>query len=376
MLSCNDDELVLFDEELKQVISDELVLFDTNATPEELQDLYQQSDLLLFGEKHYVQEHHEFILSQLEELSNAGYTIIHQELFHCFSWMIEDYLSGEIEELPEFILYFDAALIKGVKQFNETVENSRKFNIVYIDVNHWSSNFTKCIHEIEKVIGQQGIFSAIKNNTPDTETYAINLDEIKALLESHSETYISEWGSKWHKRVYEVVLGEIASSEYRMNKSNEWREAVMFQNIESSLNAYPNTKHLVNVGSFHAQKQVYMGSPLERIGKRLDENYPNTSSIVFVGMKGETKSNFAQQTNETFDLANAGADDMIREVYEQSQDRHVFLPLSNRRFINTPVKISYSSKTTITAPIGYQFDALITFPEVSTFESMNTYEVN
>lgn len=363
------------DSEIRGAIESEIVLFDKNETIPEIEDLLHTSKILIFGEQHYVQEHHDFIVSQLPALSNAGYRIIFQESFHCFTWMLEDYLTGKIAELPSFILYFDEALIEGVKQFNRTADDSLKFKIIYMDMNHWTSNFLRCVEEIEKVIGVQDVFIPIKNIPPDSDTYKQNLLALKNKIKSDSTHYVDTWGPNWFTRIQEIIEGEVASYKYRISRSDEWREQVMFENIRKTIQKFPGTKYIVNTGSFHAQKQTYMGGNLDRLAKRLKRIEDQTRSIAFLGVRGKYKKKFDAPGNIDFDLiSGADPDDMIRELDRLAGHHRSFLQLTDENFMNTEIKITYYPGTTIIAPIGEQFDAILSYPEISTFTSMDKYD--
>ena len=363
------------DSEIKQLVNDELVVF-ADPTPQALNDLYENSSVLIFGETHYVQEHQDFVVSQLQALSDAGYRVIFEELFHSFSWMVEDYVNGDIAQLPEFILYFNETLIEGVKQFNSTADPTRKFKFAYMDVNHWTDNFLTSLEEIENVIGGHPEFSSIKNSQPDSQSYQSDLESLKGQLETDSQTYISLWGQEWFDRILEIIDVEIASSEYRINRSDDWRESVMFDNINRVLQSSGNDKILVNAGFFHGQKETYMGTFIDRLGKRLDDEV-NTNSIAFIGIKGERKLTFNDTNSFSFDLSkDSDTDDIVREINRIAGTSISYLPLSDSRFSSKNVKMSYTFGSFVTAPIGRQFDAIITYPEISVLTSMDVYDWN
>ncbi|MDH3649759.1 MAG: hypothetical protein OEQ53_08750, partial [Saprospiraceae bacterium] len=102
-----------------------------------------------------------------------------------------------------------------------------------------------------------------------------------------------------------------------------------------------------------------------------------TISIVFVGIRGDHKQKFKDEQDMNFDLPmESDMDDMIRELDRHSTSSLSFMPLSHDQFLNSEIKISYSSGTTITVQIGKQFDAIITYSDISTLTSMDTYDWN
>ena len=116
------------DEAVRKVIEEETEVFASQQVPGGLIEAMDRNEVLLFGETHYVQQHQEYIVSILPELSSRGYRVIFDELFHCFSWMVEDYISGARDALPEFILFFNETLIEGIKDFNQSVPDSLKIS--------------------------------------------------------------------------------------------------------------------------------------------------------------------------------------------------------------------------------------------------------
>ncbi len=360
--------------EVSEVIKNEIVIFEKGNIPILLEEYLAENDITIFGETHYVQQHQEFISLLLPELSALGYRVILDEQFHCFNWMIEDYINDDIEELPEFLLYFNEAIIESIKDFNRSVEESSRFQLAYMDVNHWKSNFIRCIEEIENIIGTQNVFVPVKNAQVDSESYRDNLQLLMSQLESDSIKYTSLWGTKWYKRLSQIIPVEILSSEFRTTQNRELRESVMYHNITKVIRDNNSSKFLINTGMFHGQKNVYMGENLNRIGKRLTANFAKTFSMAFIGMRGERKQSFTDENNILFNLSQStSADDIVHQIYELAPNEMLLLPLDNNIFTDENIKITYIQGTTVNAPIGKQFDAIIVYPEISTLESMSTY---
>ena len=379
VLSCSTEDDVISDE-LRQLIQDDISLFENSAdTPGGLNDLYESNRVLVFGETHYVQEHQDFIISQLPALSDAGYRTIFQESFHCFTWMLEDYISGEISELPEFLLYFDNTLIEGIKNYNAAVHDSLKFELIYMDVNHWDTNFVICLDEIELILGGQDIFVDIKNISTDSEDYIQELQRMKAEIESNLNSFTNLWGEKWLDRILEIISFEIESVEYRLNRSDTYRESLMSENILNVMSLAENTneKFLVNTGSYHAQLITYMGVDIDRLARRLKEEENKTSSIAFIGIRGERKEHFYDETNKSFDLIDeSSSDNILNEIDRLASNNMSYLSLSNNIFSEQKIKIRYVSGVSINEPIGTQFDAIITYPSITTLQSMDIYDWN
>lgn len=358
--------------EVKDRIEDSIVVFEKNTFPSQLSDILSDNKLVIFGETHYVQEHQEFIVSILPYLSFQGYTVIFQELFHGFNWMVEDYINGELNNLPEVILYFDATLIEGIKAFNATVDEDQKISLIYMDMNHWQSNFLKSVEEIEKNLGPVELFSNIKNVNPNKAKD--QLEEILVLMKDQEARYKLEFGLRWYQRIIDMIEAEILSVDYRNQRNGSDREQFMVNNITSFLETHPGQKGMINTGMFHGQKKTYMGEPIKRLGQILKDQNLSMFSIAFIGLKGTTKSTFDATEKISFDLIqNASNDDIILILDELSSPNLSFLPLRHQSY-EKDVTISFTSQTTISAPIGQQFDGIITYPEISILKSMDIYD--
>lgn len=62
VFSCEKDAFL--DTAIQEVIRNEIMRFSHSTTPIALQELFDSSNILLFGETHYVQEHQDFMVSQ------------------------------------------------------------------------------------------------------------------------------------------------------------------------------------------------------------------------------------------------------------------------------------------------------------------------
>ncbi|NNF32844.1 MAG: hypothetical protein HKN68_01970 [Saprospiraceae bacterium] len=370
IFSCSNE----LDDKTAAVIEEDILIIEDSSVPKGITDFLDNSTIVLFGETHYVQEHQEFIVRLLPELSERGYKIIYQELFHCFTWMVEDYINGDINELPEFLHFFDDTLIRGLKSFNETVPEGARIELRYMDVNHWKSNFSRSIEEMEKIIGPSSLFDKLKNTIPDEADYLTNLISANNLMINDKQKYQNELGVKWYDRILEMIGIEIKSHNHRTIRNNGEREKVMAEIITLGINESLSSKHLINTGMFHAQKEIFMGQKIDRLRQLLDKEFTNLNSLVFIGMRGKYKNAFDSNDKITFDLTDdASSNSMINLIDKISENHMSFLPLKNDVF-NDDVEINYTPETKVNAPIGQQFDAIITYPEIGVLESMDVYD--
>lgn len=368
-------EKEVLNDEVKLAVEDNIVLFQPENGQVVLSKIFTNNEILVFGETHYVQEHQEFIVSLLPALHAHGYRIIFDELVHCFTWMVEDYINGDIESLPGFIMYFNAELVEGIKQYNQMLDESERMQLIYMDVNHWKSNFVTALVEIEKILGPQTVFSEIKNSTVDSESYVSELITLIELIDEQYDQYVAIWGEKWYSRIRDIVEVEMVSSNYRIHRNDQDREMMMYQNVTNILEHNPGIKALVNTGMYHAQKETYMGNSIQKLSELLLSQNPNTYTIAFVGMEGEIKKRFDDNGNVPVNLPGyASKDNIIRQINELAGSNMSYLPLEAPVFTERNIIMSYDYGTTIKAPLGRQFDGIITYPTIHTLESMELYD--
>lgn len=370
-LSCRREEI---NPDVDLAVERDLVTFDAPEVPESFKKVFSDHELVIFGETHYVQEHQEFLVSLLHELSGAGYNVIFEEQMHCFSWLVEDYLNGDITQLPETILFFDETLIEGIKAYNASVDNSRRFSLVYMDLNQWATSFSTSVNEMEKIIGQPYILSSLLNYTPDSDPYLEHLQNAQDALVADSTVYIASLGRKWYDRILDMIPVEIESSNYRTGRNDELRESAMTGNIMRYFVRHHGSKAVINTGMFHAQKESHMWLYHETMAHRLSRNFESLATVTFIGMKGETKNHFYDTDAYSFNLPeSAKEDNLIKLLARLAGDSMSYLTLEDPVFMEQEVVISYDRNTTIEARIGRQFDALVTYPRVSTLQSMDRH---
>ncbi|MEM6398018.1 MAG: hypothetical protein AAF741_16830 [Bacteroidota bacterium] len=367
----------LTDGSTRELVVQNLVRFDASSSPSQLGDALASSDITIFGETHYTQEHQEFIVRMLPTLSQLGYRVIFDELFHSVGWIVEDYIAGHIEDVPEFIRFFHHELIEGIKDFNASVPDSLQFRLVYFDLNHWSQNFVHSLEIMEQQIGQQALFAEIFNETLDSPGYASALNGMEVAMESEEVFYRNDMGSKWYDRLLDMIRVEKASYEFRSNRDHLSREILMFENISQVFDAAPDKKYLVNTGMTHGQKETHMSIDIPRIGATLSGLTEQIFSIAFIGIEGERKRRFYDENVIAFNLIESSRNsDMIKYIGEEAGGQLSYLPLSDAHFSNSIQRISFSAGTTILAPVGRQFDALICYPSISVLYSMDEFDWN
>jgi len=360
---------------LVPVVSKEKIEFAENEIPREIIDNIANKKVVILGETHYVQEHHNFISILIDSLSRKNKSLLFlQELPSAFNWMLEDYLNGEIPNLPSEIKYFDDYLFKNIDRINKRQEKNAKIFFAYMDVNHGKS-FLISLSESEKIIGSQTEFDNLKSIPFDSDAYVAELDKINKSLRLNKEKFRLKWGAKWYNRYVKMIEGEVISANYRRTNDYGSREFFMFDLIKFYSKLYPNSTTIVNCGMYHAQKRTEMGRRQIRIGEMLTKEFTEqTYSIAFIGVKGDTKSgNWYNETTE-YDLPHKNRkDDLISILHTQSDSLGVYLDLSNSIFSEKTLVSYHNGKAKKVHPAN-QFDAVILYPKTSILESMNSYE--
>ncbi len=371
-ISCNKEKL---DNEVKTAIQTELSIFEAGDLPIDFTSALAENDIMIFGEMHYTQQQQDFISTILPIIHNNGYRIILEEYPHCWSWIVEDYVAGERDELPEYILFFQETTATAIRAFNETIVGDQKIRLAYMDVNHWTTNFPTAIEEVEAEIGIQPFFDNVRNATVDDGNYLTILVNIEGMLLTEAEDFKTTWGEKWYQRILDMVTVEISSSAYRTERDHQHREMTMLGNINNFLSVHENEKALINTGRRHGLKSRYPGESFDRIGKLLHDTNDKTFSIAFVGMSGEQKKTFDSQATDTFDLpGSSDSNDAIQLIDDTAGGQMSYLPLQNEVFRNKDVKISFSPGNTMQEPIGKFYDGILTYPSVTILESMGKYD--
>ena len=373
ILCCGGCGKVGFDE-LAPVVRDNLVLFGETEIPGELQGVLGSSNIITLGETCYVQEHHVYVARLFEFLADEGFTFFN-EFPHAYSWMVEDYIIGEIQHIPYYIRLYNQVWVEKLREINLAQGPPYPVHLFFMDVNHNLDDFKTSIIESEKILGQQQIFALIKILKVDGTAYYNELLSLKESLEDESGGYLDTWGSKWYYRYLELIDMEIESHLYRTGDSEEKREEFMRGIIESKKLQHPGLKTMVNCGMDHAQKETMMGTRITRIGAMLEEDHPGeTCSIAFVGISGKRK--YSDDETETINfntLESAGKDDIIRIIGEEAGSSMGFLKLEHKIF-REEMDATYTAGAVRVAP-GRQFDAIISYPVITVLESLSDFTI-
>ena len=357
---------------LDTALENELLFFSQTEIPGELESLIESNRLIILGETPYVEEHHLYVSLLMEQFGAEGLCFIN-EFSNAYNWMVEDYISGDIQNLPYTIRLLNHTWLEKIREINLTIEGELPVSFYFMDVNQWQDDFKVSIEESEKIIGEQKIFASVKRLDVDHQGYLNELGDLQHTLEQEHTFYIDLWGKKWHKRYQELIRLELESCRYRMSPDENNREVFMHDFIESTLNKKPEVKTIVNCGMYHAQKETLMGTSIQRLRALLEEKNPEgLVSIAFSGIKGQKKYKFNSDEVLGFNVVENTADNNLMHMIGQKAGDQMSMLLLSSNIFRSEMDVTYISGSLRVAP-GRQFDALITYPEISILKSLSYF---
>jgi hypothetical protein len=365
----------IYIQKIRNVIEKDKLQFSYNNIPDGLTKILSKKDIVMLGENHYIQQHQEFVASLVSALHGCGYRLFVNELMHAYSWCVEDFVLGIIDQIPEEIMFFDYDYLKKIREYNSKLADNEKIKVKYIDVNHWKNNFIRSISFMEKYINTYGIFDKIKEKNLESNDYYNNLNRLLSELLDHEKKYCRKFTGEWFDRIKDIIEIEIISFEQRKNDYNPCeREKIMIKLCERCIS--DKRKTIINCGSNHTQKKYFSGpgKNYQLIGEFINEKY-NSYSIGFSAIKGEIKHNFRDLKNEKFNiLKNSREDDLFRLIGEKQDQDCLFIPFDNPIFQNEYIVQDCTSETNIKPKS--QYDAYIFYYEISVADSMVKYHYN
>ncbi len=363
--SCNTDE-VMDVKRVETLIERDLVRFTTSELPSEIINASNNVKLVFLGETHYLQQHHEYLLTIVEEVQPAGFTVLADELSQALSWMAEDYVSGELNDVPEYLRFLDNHLLEALRKRN--AEAGEMVQLTYFDANQ-KGTFPLSLDEIAKIVGQDEWINIVDDIPVDTENYQQKLEELHQQLTTSPDVFLSKWGNKWYHRIFDMVKVEMASIAWRKSGRDVLREDIMKDNLDKLENDHQ--KILVNCGMYHAQKETFMGSSITRLAGYYEPT--EVYAIAFSAIKGERIHNFFDENTIQFNIPKeAQRENLIRVMGEIAGNTMAFLEMTDPEYKEV-FDVMYVSGSSHKVPPGKQFDAIITYPNVTLLSSMTEF---
>ncbi len=357
---------------LNTAVENDLILFSKTEIPGELETLVESSRIVVLGETHYVEEHHQYISLLLDRFGTKGLCFIN-EFSNAYNWMIEDYIRGDIQHLPYTIRLLNHTWLEKIREINLSHGPEFPVSFYFMDVNQWKDDFKTSIEESEKIVGEQSIFALIKILDVDRNAYLYELEDLKEMLEQETALYQELWGEKWYNRYLELIGLELESCRYRMSPDENKRELFMLDFIQSARNRKPELKTIINCGMYHAQKETMMGTDIQRLRSLLEEKDPHgLASVAFSGIMGKRKYKFDDDQIISFNIVENTTKENLMHMIGQKAGDQMSMLLLNDEIFKLDMDVTYSAGTVRVAP-GRQFDALITYPEISILKSLTDF---
>ena len=364
-----------------------VVTFEPGTVPDALVDHLAPHRVVLLGETHYVQEHHELVLELLERLHPHGLRWFAQEMSHSLGWIVEDYVLWQRDDYPNAVRPMDEHWIEGLRRLNRTLEPDDRIRFRYIDMNYALDGFTVSLWwMVRGTPAGQDIYQVVEQvleTRPGTEEYVHALDRLSGRLVEDADTLSQRLGTVWYERLVELVEIEIRSLPIRAQHDVHSREQIMIDLSMRMIDAANGETVGINVGMYHAQKRRYMGTRQQWLGEYLVEHAERFGgldqlvSVAFFGFDGVRLRSFMDRDPEPVPPAiELPERNLMRQIAELTAARDgaerpqsgAYLELSHPVFQRSmPIAFTFSP---LRAAPGRQFDAYVIFPEITILESL------
>jgi hypothetical protein len=363
-------------DDLEAVLHKDLSVFSPQeAIPGALVQDFSQHHIVILGEDHYIQEHHELLVHLVKALYPAGFRQVILELPHAESWMYEDYVLGKLDAIEGRFVYLTQMVLEELRRFNQTLPDDAKIHVYTVDCNHGAETFTDSLRRLPPNLARWEVIQGLlKVPISSKSDYERAVKHFARLLADHRRDYAALWGEQWTDRLSEMAEIELQSLPLRNAFSYmAQREKLMQSLVERRIQHTPH-KTILNIGSYHAQKTRYMGSPITWIAEYLSQHSPSaagkTYSVCVAPLAGIHITAPREPDPHPFDLLTRSAENEIFRTMAAHADRKAaYLPLRNPLFANYRLPINHGGEGLFGKPIQFsiplsrQFDALIILPE-------------
>lgn len=264
----------------------------------------------------------------LTALHEKGFRYYLQEVGSANSVLIDYYIKGKIEVLPELYLNTDKSLIKILYDFNKGLreEDREDEQISYI-------GFDMDITDEQR-------------------------DKLNWMTQNELDTLIIK--EDWSDLERESYI------------ENEVIRAIENSNEEEKL--------IVNCGSWHAQLVPYwrLNGNVKWLGMRLTDYFAQIPedfySLAVTSYKGELKERIRSKSRESFRYSGINPKiNLLRNFEENFGSSYVFLNYKNISDIDSSVLIEYPYNI-INAPLNRQFNGLIVYTQLTVPSEFKYYE--
>lgn len=352
------------------------------SIPDDLINDLSNYKLLLMGEIHYVKEHQEFMGTLLTALHEKGFRYYLQEVGSANSVLIDYYIKGKIEVLPELYLNTDKSLIKILYDFNKGLreEDREDEQISYIgfDMNHFSGVYFTTITMLSDLYNSADLkvyINKMNDNGNDIEGF-------KALLTGFLNSSIDmDITNVQREKLNWMTQNELDTLNIKEDWSDSKRESYIEKEVLRAIkNTEKEEKLIVNCGSWHAQLIPYwrLNGNIKWLGMRLADYFDKIPedfySVAVTAYKGELKERIRSKSRESFRYSGVNPKiNLLRNFEENFGSSYVFLNYKNISDINSSVLVEYPYDI-INTPLNRQFNGLIIYPQLTVPPEFRYYE--
>jgi len=361
-------------EEINAVLDKDLIIFNSPVLPNQVYENLSQYKAIIIGEFHTILEEREFAASltvRLNEINEK--TNVCAECPDAYSWIFEKISIGELNDLPNGILYNKIVpILDSLKIYNSNNNKSSRLNC--IDANMESHFFLNSLKSFAEYYSDSTnlffVYDSLINSIPSK--YKNTLSHFIDILNKTPNDLGLSASSFLTEQLLRMFMNEFISVEIRerWNSDYSWsfkeRESLIKSNAEYYLSKNDGTT-IFYFGLNHAQKKRFMGSNIEWLGEYLHNNSTiasgKTISIVGIPLQGEITNENVQGTIQFDLITQSKTNDLFRLVGDRSYENYSWLLLSDNLFFNKQIHVKYIyDEYEITVPVGKQFDAFFVFP--------------
>jgi len=226
---CDSNELT--ESDLAQIVDRDGIAFTGESLAPAFLDRLAANRLVIIGERHFLREHHRFVVQLIRDLHGRGFRQLLLEWPHMANWLVTDYITdGDLVPgwEPPNDLYFD--LLQGVRDFNRTLDESDRFSVVGIDVNlsdyGGASSFRGIVTALTGHLSPAGPLSTFLQGTygvPEEQMTRINA--LLDALDADRSSLRSAWGGEWFDTVSEMATVEALSITIRSTYETDYDRA-------------------------------------------------------------------------------------------------------------------------------------------------------
>lgn len=371
----DDDTNYAIIEPLSNVVKRDLLIFENKTIPDTAINLLTQYKAIIFGEMHTIGEERELVSNLAVELSKAGETVeLCAECSQAYSWIYEKVSAGELSSLPNWVNYPKMLpILDSLKRYNTSTQN--KIKLRCIDRNEQASFFYNSLKEIIVSLNVSPELESYINNFPDynSSDYNDSINEFETILNNNPEVLGLSKNDEHYNILSLMVENEIGSIPIRTNWASNYtasfsnREDLIKSNAEYYLS---QTDGLIifYFGSYHAQKERFLGSNIEWLGDYLHHrnSFSKNKSISIVGiaLKGEIVNSSNTGTIKFNLSSQSKPDDLFKITADINRENYLMLFLSDPMFIENNIRTNYIYENSeVVIPTKKQYDAFIFIPE-------------